>query len=471
MNYGVLVTPGARRHLHLLAQALRPLARRLQRRFREQLGEYPFDGLQCRALLAVTAVAAARLRTLDQFFEQVEYNGRRLAKLNLPPSEVMQILNQFAGEVRTVLQGAHGPACEQLHLLTALALNQAYFEVREAEAQAFYGLHRAETESTGMDDLLGRLVRVLTRTFGAHSGRLLLLDQPPAGRLAHPLYIRRGRPEEPLIACPEMRATCASYWSFPVRDVAMIQLGFHAEYPWLPREVALMQAAAERCYAAIQRVRVEREIRRLEAAGRRGEEEERRRIGRELHDEAAQSLLLLRLQLEMMERDAPPALHPRLAQTRAIAERTIEELRRTISALSPAQLERLGLERALRQLASRLQKVHPADVRVRIPQSCGEIAGPAQEVIYRVAQESLNNILKHSQASRVNLLLGSTDKSIRLSVRDNGAGFNPGAALARPMSFGLAGMRERAALLGGTLKVRSAPGRGASVTLELPRPS
>jgi signal transduction histidine kinase len=470
MNYRSLITAGARKHLRLLMRALVPLAGRLERRFRTRLREYPFDPLQCRALLAITPVAAARLHTLEEFFEQVEYNGRRLAKLNLPPCDVIRILEEFGAEVAATLEGGHAPAREQMNLLATLALNQAYFDVREAEAQAFFGLYHAETDAADLDDLLVRLVRILTRTFGARAGRILLLDEPLAGKLAGPLYVLRGRPELELIGCPEMRRDCVSFWSFPVRDAALIQLGFASEYPWMPREVALLQAAAERCFQAIQRVRIERELRRLEADARRAEEEERRRIGRELHDEAAQSLLLLRLQLEMMQRDAPPALHPRLAQARTIAERTIDELRRTISALSPAQLERLGLERALRQLALRLRKLHPMEVRVRIPDSCGDIAQTAQEVIYRVAQESLHNILKHSQATRVNLLLDSTDKNIRLSIHDNGAGFRPEAALAKPMSFGLSGMRERAALLGGKLQVRSAPGRGATVTLELPRP-
>jgi signal transduction histidine kinase len=96
---------------------------------------------------------------------------------------------------------------------------------------------------------------------------------------------------------------------------------------------------------------------------------------------------------------------------------------------------------------------------------------PTQEVIYRVAQECLQNIAKHSGATQVNLSLRSADKSIRLSVADNGAGFCAETARNQPMSFGLAGMRERAALLGGTLAVRSAPGEGARITLQLPRSS
>jgi signal transduction histidine kinase len=95
----------------------------------------------------------------------------------------------------------------------------------------------------------------------------------------------------------------------------------------------------------------------------------------------------------------------------------------------------------------------------------------AQEVIYRVAKEAIQNICKHSQASSVKLLLSSADKGIRLSIQDNGVGFSPETARGKPLSFGLAGMQERAELLGGTLVLRSTPGKGATVILELPRAS
>jgi signal transduction histidine kinase len=454
-----------------MARAIAPAADRLDSRFATLLRQRRYNALQIRAFLAITPAAASRLRSLPQFLQQVEYNGRRLAKLNVPPSAVDEVLREFGALLDPVLAGQFEPAREQLHLATVLILNDAYYQVREAESQAFFGLYHAETEATGLDDLLRRIVRILTPAFQASAGRLFLLDRPAAGKLSRPLYIERGQPDERLIADPEMRGRYASYWSYPIRSAALVQFGFPVRYPWLPRELALLVAAGERCHEALERARMQREIRRLEAEARRAEEEERRRIGRELHDEAGQSMLLLRLQLEMMERDAPEALRPRLAETRAIAERAVAELRRLVAALSPAVLERLGLKSALRQLAARFRKTHPAGLRLRVSTPSEPLPMQTQEVIYRVAQECLQNIAKHSQATHVNISLGTADKSIRLSVADNGAGFCAETARNQPMSFGLAGMRERAALLGGTLAVRSAPGVGARIILQLPRSS
>ena len=95
MTNDSLFTPGARSHLRLLLSAIRPLAGRLDRQFRASLRQRPYDGVQIRALVAVTPAAACRLRTLDQFIEQVEYNGRRLAKLNLPPSAILEALQEY----------------------------------------------------------------------------------------------------------------------------------------------------------------------------------------------------------------------------------------------------------------------------------------------------------------------------------------------------------------------------------------
>jgi signal transduction histidine kinase len=253
------------------------------------------------------------------------------------------------------------------------------------------------------------------------------------------------------------------------------QFGFAKRYAWLPRELTLLEAAAERCLAAVRRARLlgdladrQEQVRHLAGRLIRAGEEERRRISRELHDEAGQSLLLVRLELDRLEKTAPEETRDALRQARELTERSIEEVRRAVAALSPAVLERLGLEAALRQWSARFAKSFPGRVRLRLPSPFPETPPEAAAVVYRLAQECCQNAARHSGASRVNLSLRLTDSGLELSVADNGAGFDVPAALAKPDSFGLAGMRERVALLGGDFEVRSRPGRGAVVTARLP---
>jgi signal transduction histidine kinase len=466
-----LLTPAARLHAGKMARAIAPAIKRLERRFRTIL-ERRYDAVQAAALLAITPAAAAQFLSLARFLREVDVQGRRLAKLNVPPAGVHDALREFAALLDPVLGGRFQPAREQLHLATVVVLENAYYRVRESEAQTLFSIYRAQAEGGEFEDLLHRFVGVLTRGFRARAGRLLLVSgqQTLSPGLLEPRCIERGSREEALVADPDMRARYACWWSYPLCDHAVVQFGFATARQWLPRERALLEAVAERCRESRERARLEEEVRLLQAEARHREEEERRRIGRELHDEAGQSLLLLRLELEMLQRDAPPALSHRLQQARTSTERIIEELRRIVSALSPAQLERLGLESALRQLAARFRKISTAKVRLRIQTPPAGLPMRIQEVIYRVAQESLQNIAKHSQASNVNLLLVFTDKNIRLSVSDNGSGFDPQTAAKKAGSFGLAGMRERASLLGGHLMVRSRPKKGSTLVLLLPRP-
>src|SRR5260370_19895612 len=199
-----LFTPAARRHAVRLARAIAPFAARLDRGFRTILRQRSYGAAETRALLAITPAALSRLRSLDRFLEQVDYNGARLAKLNVPPGEVKALLREFGKLLEAQLLGRFHPAREQLVLATLLTLETAFHRVREAEAQAFFGLYRAELEARDLDDLLRRFVRVLTRTFRARSGRLLLLDQSIARKLTRPLYLERGKPAEPLIRAPRL---------------------------------------------------------------------------------------------------------------------------------------------------------------------------------------------------------------------------------------------------------------------------
>ena len=456
------------------------------------------DARRVTALSLITSGAAARLasagRPAADFFEQVAYNSRRLAKLNVPPTEVVEALGEYDRQLdgllakryprqHAALQGVR----QQLHFRTLLAVNNAYYQVREAETQAFYGLLRAEMEATGLDDLLQRFILILTRTFRAQAGRMIPFgDRPPMAssvlkRLARPCYIAAGSRDEELVLDRGMRGVFQSYWSIPFFSgghlAGLIQFGFPTPYRWLPRELDLLDAFAERCLRGAERARLiqdlaarEEQVRSLAAHLLQAEEEERRRISRELHDEAGQSMLFLRLHLEMLEKNAPADLQPKLAEARAVAERIIAEMRRIIAALHPSAVEELGLPAAIRHLSSRFRKLYPIKLRLRLTAYGASLPRETETAIYRVVQECYQNIGKHSGASRVNLLLRSTDTLLELNVEDDGVGFEVDRAVAQPKSFGLKGMRERVALLGGRLEIRSSPGHGATIAMRLPIP-
>ena len=449
-----LFTPAARRHIARLRRALIDHTGNLERRLRSDLRRRGWNPAQIGALLAITPTACARAQSLRRFFDQVVEHGRRLAKLNVLPEQALAALEQYDALIHGALAGRFEPAREQVQLATRLLLDQAFYHVREQESQALFALSRAEVEATDRDDLLRRLVEVLVRTFSAEAGWLFLMDPGVQRKPARPRYV-------------EQFGVYRSVWSYPLGPSAVLQLAFSHSRPWLPREQALLEAAAVHCQEALRRARLECEIRRLEAESRNAEVEERRRIGRELHDEAGQSLMALRLELEMIERVAPADLKPRLAEARELAGRTGVELRRIVAALSPSVLERLGLEPALRHLAARFAQTHPARVRLRAQLGESPLPMPLQEVLYRVTQECLHNIARHSRATAVNLDLHAADKSIELSIRDNGVGFRADQA-SNPGSFGLAGMRQRAASLGGKLAVTSGPGKGTCIRLDLP---
>ena len=160
-----------------------------------------------------------------------------------------------------------------------------------------------------------------------------------------------------------MRGRHDCYWSFPLSDGAVLQFGFGRRLHWLPREAALVDAAAGRCREAAERIRLAQQVRRLEAEARRTEEDERRRIGRELHDEAGAIAAAAAAGTgNDGARSCAAAARARLGEARGVAERTIAELRRIVAALSPAVLERLGLEAALRQLAGAVPEDAPGAV-------------------------------------------------------------------------------------------------------------
>src|SRR5713101_5825532 len=500
-----------REHLQRLAIALRPHVEKIDRRFLNRLRDLEFEPKQRTALAQITPGSAARILVRDRpplhFIEQVEYNGRRLAKLNLPPSAILTALAEYDRMLTPVLASLipdeHSNfqwVREQLHFCVILTLNNAYYQVREAETQAFYELFRIELESRNLDELLQRFLDSLVHVCRADAGRLYMLNEDgsawvlkagalePAGvaipnrpglvkKLSKPRYMNGDERQAGSRLDEKWQKRFGSCWSIPLavggRTAGVMQFGFVQTYEWLPREQELLAAAAERCLMAAEKARLmedlaqrEEQVRRLAEHMLHVEEMERRRISRELHDEAGQSLLCIRLQMELLENSIPPTPEhsewiAKLKEARDLTERTILEMRRLIAALSPAVLEQLGLGAALRQLVNRFRRLHPIRVRLLLGR-LGRLPQYTEIIVYRLVQECCNNIAKHSGANSVNISVSSADGWVRLAVEDNGVGFKVEEALARKDSFGLSGMRERVALLGGRFEIQSHPKNGSA---------
>jgi two-component system sensor histidine kinase UhpB len=194
------------------------------------------------------------------------------------------------------------------------------------------------------------------------------------------------------------------------------------------------------------------------------QEDERRRIAQELHDEVGQSLTVVLLGLRRA-RDRAEELDPALAELLASAQETtrdgLEEVRRIAQRLRPGMLEDLGLLASLSSLASHASQTAGIEVTRAFAPGLPPLDPATELVVYRVAQEALTNVVRHAQASRAELGLSRQGGSLVLRVVDDGRGMNPRQA----EGAGIQGMRERAQLVGGTLEIRDREGGGAEVRL------
>jgi two-component system sensor histidine kinase UhpB len=211
--------------------------------------------------------------------------------------------------------------------------------------------------------------------------------------------------------------------------------------------------------------RLEAERRRAGSAALQAQEQERTRVARDLHDEVNQSLTGLLLRLEAAREAAPPALEAELAETKALANQAMRELLSLARQLRPTALDDLGLAAAI---AGQVEQLARGEIEASIDTD-GDFSGlgdDAQLVVYRVAQEALSNAARHSGAGRVEVRLHRLEGGgVELTVADDGRGF---AFDESEGGLGIAGMRERALLIGGELTIESRPGRGTTVRLTVP---
>jgi signal transduction histidine kinase len=228
------------------------------------------------------------------------------------------------------------------------------------------------------------------------------------------------------------------------------------------RHAELATMFAQQAAVAIENARLYEELRGKATL------EERQRLARELHDSVSQALYGILLNVstadELFE-TAPRQAHGLVREAVGLAQGGLAELRALIFELRPESLEREGLVGALEKQVAAVQARHGLQVRMQV---AGEPDLPlaAKEALYRVAQEAMHNAAKHARAHTLHLCLHLGDAEVGLVVADDGRGFDPGREF--PGHLGLQSMRERAAALGGTLEIQSAPGEGTRVRARFP---
>jgi signal transduction histidine kinase len=230
-------------------------------------------------------------------------------------------------------------------------------------------------------------------------------------------------------------------------------------------DLRLAETFASRASVAVDQARrIQRDaLRRVVKA----QEDERRRLARELHDETGQALTSILLGLKALEElDDMAALGDGVAALRERVVATLQDVRRLAVELRPAALDDFGLEAALERLTAGFAE--QTGMKVEIESRLHETRLPEEvaTVLYRTVQEALTNIIKHADAGRVSIVVTQKAHSVGAVIEDDGRGFDPEQGV--DGGIGLIGMRERVALLDGSVTIESAPGKGTTLVVEVP---
>jgi PAS domain S-box-containing protein len=258
-------------------------------------------------------------------------------------------------------------------------------------------------------------------------------------------------------------------------------VGYREHHDFSAREIRLLNSLAEKSSIALTNAQLysnllerERELELLAGARVNAQEEERRRIAREIHDSLGQMLTAIKFNVEILE-DAASLQgdedRRRTADIKGLLDTAMNEAREISYNLMPSVLVDFGLAPALRLLCDQFSKRNNLAVNVHV-QGVSERLDPGIEVgLYRIAQEALNNVAKHAAASEVNVQLIGDSRSLRLVIDDDGKGFHAQGfdqRIARGHGMGLVSMRQRAASFSGMFTLDSSPGRGTEIIVEVP---
>jgi signal transduction histidine kinase len=203
------------------------------------------------------------------------------------------------------------------------------------------------------------------------------------------------------------------------------------------------------------------------------QEEERARISRDIHDEIGQALTALTFNLELLKNpeNQKEEIEKRIEDCKRLVETTIEDVRRFSYELRPTILDDLGLLPAFQSHARGYKERTGIEIQINVIRDIDEINDELKTVLYRIFQESLNNIAKHAHASRVIIDLTHQGNKLNFKIQDNGVGFNTDAVLNRSIDaggLGIKGIRERVELIGGKLNLKSKPNKGTELWVSIP---
>jgi signal transduction histidine kinase len=399
-----------------------------------------------------------------EFFENLNYFGTRLSKLQVDMHTVRRALQLFESCCEPHVESSFGErrseAMATLEMVSSaafVALSAAYYDTRSRESSALLSILDAELTGSDLSEMLQHVLQITCSTFEASVGAILLhdaesdllkceaisgfgLEEQLRGEFCVDLargfvseVFRTGDPRllldpsrDPQVFNHVLRDNTRAIWAVPLKAeegvIGVLFIGFTRMFEWMPTERNLLKAIADRSALAISRARMnqvlkdrEARIAELSAHLLRVQEEERKRISRELHDETGQALMVIRLYLGMLDSDLTSLSgKAKVAETLDVVDRTILGIRRIIGKLSPLVLQELGLTAAIRKEAKDLEKVQGVETRVAIPDEVGRFSAETETALYRIVQEALHNVAKHAQASRVNIVMDRREEIIHL---------------------------------------------------------
>ena len=407
----------------------------------------------------------------------ITVRGETYGNLYMAEKQGVEGFDETDEEAASTLAGWAGIAIENAHLYASLSEREAEVERALRRAETSVDIARTvggETDVARVLDLIVKRARALVDArallvllrrgdhlfVAARAGMVgcevdeltIPIDDPASGlreqlgakaALVVPLLFR-GRSVGTLVALDRE----AGGGEFDQEDLSLLQS---------------FATSAATAVATAQTVESEQLRQQVESA-----ERERERWARELHDEALQGLAAVRITLATALQSTGERRAARIESAAEEAmvqlERQINELNRLINDLRPAALERLGLSGAIEALAR--ESAARSGIEIGTEVELGEVSSRDEErIVYRLVQEALTNVVKHARASHVDLVARVAEGKIRISVCDDGEGFDPGAPGA---GRGLEGMRERIELFGGELEVDSAPGEGTEISASVP---